>query len=99
MKGTPRFYYQNDFFGSNDSHMNYRLQHLYGEYAGFLTGFTFGVAINVASGELFKITGTEKSGSNTWEKLWEWLTSLDDANRATVVVGVLALVLVFGIKL
>jgi hypothetical protein len=43
VKGTPRFYYQNDFFGSNDSHMNYRLQHLYGEYAGFLTGFTFGV--------------------------------------------------------
>jgi hypothetical protein len=43
IEGTPRFYYQNDFFGSNDSNMNYRLQHLYGEYAGFLTGFTFGV--------------------------------------------------------
>ncbi len=43
VKGTPRFYYQNDFFGSNDNHMNYRLQHLYGEVGGFLTGFTFGV--------------------------------------------------------
>ena len=29
-----------------------------------LTGFTFGVAINVAVGELFKITGTEASGTN-----------------------------------
>jgi hypothetical protein len=43
VEGTPRFYYQNDFFGSNDSHMRYRLQHLYGEYAGFLAGFTYGV--------------------------------------------------------
>jgi hypothetical protein len=43
VKGTPRVYYQSDFFGSNDSHMNYRLQHLYGEVGGFLTGFTFGV--------------------------------------------------------
>jgi len=43
VEGTPRFYYQSDFFGSNDKQMNYRLQHLYGEFAGFLTGFTFGV--------------------------------------------------------
>ena len=37
--------------------------------ASVLTGFTFGVAINVAAGELFKITGTEKAGDNTWQKL------------------------------
>jgi hypothetical protein len=41
--GNFRFYYQNDFFGSNDSNMNYRLQHLYGQYYGFLGGFTYGV--------------------------------------------------------
>jgi len=43
VEGTPRFYYQNDFFGSNDSPMRYRLQHLYGEYSNLLAGFTFGV--------------------------------------------------------
>lgn len=64
--------------------------------ASVLTGFTFGVAINVAAGELFKITGTEESGSNTWEKLWAWLTSLPDANGTTVLVGVVALLVVFG---
>ncbi len=58
--------------------------------AAVLTGFIFGVAINVVSGELFKVTGTEKSGSNTWQKLWEWVTSLSDANRTTVVVGVVS---------
>jgi len=43
VEGSPRVFYQNDFFGSNDSNMNYRLQHLYGEAYGFLAGFTFGV--------------------------------------------------------
>ncbi len=66
--------------------------------AAVLTGFIFGVAINVVSGELFKITGTEKSGSNTWQKLWDWIASLPDANRTTVVLGVAALVLLFGLK-
>jgi high affinity sulfate transporter 1 len=66
--------------------------------ASVLTGFTFGVAINVAAGELFKITGTEKAGSNTWGKLWTWITSLPETSMPTLVVGILALILVFGIK-
>jgi len=66
--------------------------------ASVLTGFTFGVAINVAAGELFKITGTEKAGDNTWGKLWTWVTSLPETSIPTLVVGILALVLVFGIK-
>ena len=41
--GTLRFYYQKDFFGSNTLKMNYRLQHLSGNYASFSTGFAFGV--------------------------------------------------------
>ena len=67
--------------------------------ASVLTGFTFGVAINVAAGELFKITGTEKAGSNTWQKLWNWIIELPESSIPTLVVGVLALVLVFGIKI
>ena len=51
------------------------------------------------AGELFKITGTESTGSNTWQKLWAWITSLPEANLPTLVVGILALALVFGIKL
>ena len=66
--------------------------------AAVLTGFIFGVAINVVSGELFKLTGTEKAGSNTWQKLWEWGASLTDANSTTVVLGAAALVLLFGLE-
>lgn len=66
--------------------------------AGVLTGFTFGVAINVAAGELFKITGTESTGSNAWQKLWGWLAGLSETHMPTLLVGLLALILLFGIK-
>jgi SulP family sulfate permease len=67
--------------------------------ASVLTGFTFGVALNVAAGELFKITGTESTGANTWGKLLGWVTGLPETSIPTLVVGILALMLVFGIKI
>jgi sulfate permease, SulP family len=66
--------------------------------ASVLTGFMFGVAINVAVGQLFSVTGTQSSGANTWQKLSAWLSSLPEANTATVAVGVAALVLIFGLR-
>lgn len=41
--GNFRFYYQNDFFGSDTRNFQYRLQHLYGQYQGLVAGFTYGV--------------------------------------------------------
>ena len=38
-----RIFYQNDFFGSDTRNMQYRLQHLYGQLYGIVTGFTYGV--------------------------------------------------------
>ena len=67
--------------------------------ASVLTGFTFGIGINVVAGELFKITGVQSSGSNTWQELWAWVTTLPQLNVATLVVGVSALVLIFGMKM
>jgi hypothetical protein len=43
LKGNFRFFYQNDFFGSDTANMRYRLQHLYGQYYGVTAGFTYGV--------------------------------------------------------
>ena len=43
LDGNFRFYYQNDFFGSDTSNMKYRLQQLYGQFYGFKAGFTYGV--------------------------------------------------------
>ncbi len=63
-----------------------------------VTGFLFGAAIDVVIGELPKLTGTEVTGSNPIQELWSWLGTLDEAHQATVVVGVIALVVVFGLK-
>ena len=38
-----------------------------------VTGFLFGAAIDVVIGELPKLTGTEASGSNSFQELWSWL--------------------------
>jgi hypothetical protein len=40
MDGNLRFYYQNDFFGSGNG-MQYRLQHLYGQFYNVTAGFTY----------------------------------------------------------
>jgi anti-anti-sigma factor len=63
-----------------------------------VTGFLFGAAIDVVIGALPKLTGTEVTGSNPIQELWSWLGTLDEAHQATVGVGVIALVVVFGLK-
>src|SRR4051812_11769995 len=63
-----------------------------------VTGFLFGAAIDVVIGELPKLTGTDVTGSNSFQELRSWLGSLGDTNTATIVVGVVALVVVFGLR-
>jgi len=43
LEGNLRFYYQNDFFGSDSGHFKYRLQHMYGQFHGLLIGYTYGI--------------------------------------------------------
>ena len=63
-----------------------------------VTGFLFGAAIDVVIGELPKITGTDTSGSNSFQELVSWFGTLGDVHPTTLVVGVVSLVVVFGIK-
>jgi SulP family sulfate permease len=63
-----------------------------------VTGFLFGAAIDVVIGELPKLTGTEASGSNSFRELRSWLGTLGDTDTTTLVVGVVALVVVFGLR-
>src|SRR6185503_14979368 len=43
LPGNYRLYYQNDFFGSDSSNFQFRLQHFYGQAYGLVGGFTYGV--------------------------------------------------------
>ncbi len=63
-----------------------------------VTGFLFGAAIDVVIGELPKITGTDADGANSFQELWSWIGTLGEAQRASVVVGVISLVVVFGLR-
>jgi SulP family sulfate permease len=64
-----------------------------------VTGFLFGAAIDVVIGELPKLTGTDTEGDNSLRELWSWLSTLGQAHLLTVLVGVCALVVVFGLRL
>ena len=63
-----------------------------------VTGFLFGAAIDVVIGELPKLTGTDTTGSNSFQELRSWFGTLGDTHLTTLVVGVVSLVVVFGIK-
>lgn len=41
--GAPRFYYENDFFGSGGGEFNYRVRHLYGQIYNVIVGQTYSV--------------------------------------------------------
>jgi len=41
--GAPRFYYENDFYGSGGGEFPYRVRHLYGEIYNLIVGQTFSV--------------------------------------------------------
>lgn len=63
-----------------------------------VTGFLFGAAIDVVIGELPKLTGTDVTGANPLQELWSWFGALGDTHGLTVVVGVIALAVVFGVR-
>jgi SulP family sulfate permease len=64
-----------------------------------VTGFLFGAAIDVVIGELPKLTGTDAGGDNSFEELRSWLRSLGDVHPATLLVGLVALLVVFGLRI
>lgn len=63
-----------------------------------VTGFLFGAAVDVVIGELPKLTGTDAEGKTSFRELWSWVTGLGDAHGVTLLVGVSALVVVFGLR-
>ena len=62
-----------------------------------ITGFLFGAALDVTVGELPKLTGTSTTGSSVWQEFASWLGGLGQLQGATLVVGLIALVALFGL--
>jgi high affinity sulfate transporter 1 len=64
-----------------------------------LVGFVFGIGIDVAVGQLKHVTGTHVTGESVWQKLASWIGSLPQTSTTTLVVGVIALVILFTLKI
>ena len=43
VSGAPRFYFENDFFGSGSAEFNFRVRHIYGQIYNVILGQTFSV--------------------------------------------------------
>ena len=63
-----------------------------------IIGFLFGAGIQVAIGELSSITGTKSGGSNSWEEFGDWVGGLGDTDGTTLLVGLIALIVIFGLR-
>src|SRR6266566_2550666 len=63
-----------------------------------VTGFLAGAAVDVVIGELPKLTGTSTSGDSAWAELASWTRSLGDVSWTTLLVGLLALLLILGLR-
>jgi high affinity sulfate transporter 1 len=63
-----------------------------------ITGFLFGAAIEVVIGELPKLTGTSIEGSNSWQKLFDWLGTVPNTHGATLLLGLASFALIVGIR-
>ena len=63
-----------------------------------ITGFLFGAAIEVVTGELPKITGTDAEGEDTWQKFDSWLDGVEGYDGTTLLVGLVSLVAIVGIR-
>ncbi|WCB93124.1 putative sulfate transporter [Baekduia alba] len=75
-----------------------------GRIANFLskavvTGFLAGAAVDVVIGELPKLTGSDAEGDSAWRELSSWVEGLDQRDSTTVVVGLAALAVVFGLRI
>ncbi len=64
-----------------------------------LTGFIFGIGINVVISQLGKLTGSPQSGDTAWQDLYSWIKGLPVANVPTLIVGVSLLILLILLKL
>jgi sulfate permease, SulP family len=63
-----------------------------------VAGFLAGAAIDVAIGELPKLTGTSADGDTAWQELGSWIGSLGGVHWTTLLVGIAALTAILALR-
>jgi sulfate permease, SulP family len=63
-----------------------------------LKGFIVGLALTIILGQLPKLFGVKGGSGDFFQKLWSLIMALGDTSGLTLLVGLLSLVVVFGLK-
>ncbi|MEA1903109.1 MAG: SulP family inorganic anion transporter, partial [Actinomycetota bacterium] len=63
-----------------------------------MAGFILGMGFQIIIGQLGKLVGVEQEGFNSFEKLWSVISKIGEWDPMTVGVGVVSLLLIFGIE-
>jgi MFS superfamily sulfate permease-like transporter len=63
-----------------------------------LKGFIIGLALTIVAGQVPKLFGIEATDGNFFEKVWGFITSLDETNAASHAVGAVSLAVVLGLR-
>ncbi|HEU4393544.1 MAG TPA: sulfate permease [Solirubrobacterales bacterium] len=63
-----------------------------------VAGFLAGAAVDVAIGELPKLTGTSADGDTAWQELGSWIGTFGDIHWTTLLVGLAALVAILALR-
>ncbi len=63
-----------------------------------LKGFIIGLALTIIVGQLPKLFGIEGGEGDFFDKLWAWLTNLDETHLPTLAVGLVSLAIVFACR-
>jgi sulfate permease, SulP family len=63
-----------------------------------MTGFLFGLGLTIAVGQLPKLLGIPGGSGNFFEKLWDLVRDLEDAQGWTVAVGAASLILLVALR-
>ncbi|MCK4268307.1 MAG: sulfate permease [Actinomycetia bacterium] len=66
--------------------------------ASVLTGFIFGLAIDIAVGQGEHLVGYAVEGDNAWQQIGDIFSGLSQLSSLTLAVGGIALVILFGLK-
>ena len=66
--------------------------------ASVLTGFIFGLAIDIAVGQAEHLVGYTVEGDNTWRQIGAFISGLSQLSSLTLAVGAIALAILFGLK-
>ena len=66
--------------------------------APVLKGFIVGLSLTIIAGQMPRLFGVETGAGDFFERVWDFLSNIDETNGATLLVGAGSLAVLFGLR-